>query len=146
MHLDCFLFSHGNPKLLQEIHARIDHCVCCCTYHWPVCSLVTDLEELYLQHMNIRQISELSFLKNLKKLKILVLTGNPISPDYQRDVLELVPSLQKLDFQSILPWWNLSFNLPKVLIRAGFSWRRSSAAPSHSWTKFTCKLPFFFAQ
>jgi Leucine-rich repeat (LRR) protein len=61
------------------------------------------IQELYLRNNKISNFKELEYLKNLKKLKILSLSENPISDhsQYRKKVISYVPWLEKLDLQDV---------------------------------------------
>ena len=61
------------------------------------------LSVLYLHANNIKNLSEVKALSNLKKLTSITLFGNPIESHkhYKKYVLYLFPSLSKLDFSVI---------------------------------------------
>lgn len=63
-----------------------------------------NLHEIYLRNNNIQSFDELYHLKNLPKLKVLWLEGNPISKDifYTEKVLNILPKLNNLDNKNIL--------------------------------------------
>ena len=58
-----------------------------------------NLRELYLRNNNISSFQEITHLKNLLKLKILWLEGNPISDDpfYRYKVLQILPQVSIFD-------------------------------------------------
>ncbi|XP_062439129.1 cilia- and flagella-associated protein 410 isoform X1 [Rhea pennata] len=64
-----------------------------------------NLSELYLRKNNIASLSELFYLKNLPRLRVLWLSENPCcGPDphrYRMTVLRNLPHLQKLDNQAV---------------------------------------------
>lgn len=57
------------------------------------------LTELYLRKNAVTDIAEISYLKGLKELKMLWLSGNPIEniPQYRLTVIRALPTLHKLD-------------------------------------------------
>ncbi|KAL9658213.1 hypothetical protein ABK040_012472 [Willaertia magna] len=61
------------------------------------------LRELYLRKNKISEIFEVSFLKELKNLKVLMLSGNPCteSEDYRLKVISILDQLTKLDDDDI---------------------------------------------
>ena len=65
--------------------------------------------EIYLRNNNIYSFEELYHLKNLSKLKVLWLEGNPITKDvfYAEKVLNILPKLHNLDNKSILFYKNM---------------------------------------
>lgn len=58
-----------------------------------------NLTELYMRKNLIKNLYEIKYLKNLRKLKILSLAENPMSshPQYRLFCINQVPSLEKLD-------------------------------------------------
>ena len=67
-----------------------------------------NMREIYLRNNNIYSFEELYHLKNLSKLKVLWLEGNPITKDifYTEKVLNILPKLHNLDNKSILFYKN----------------------------------------
>lgn len=61
-----------------------------------------NLRELYLRNNNISSFEEITHLKNLSKLKILWLEGNPIynDPLYRYKILQILPQISVLDNQN----------------------------------------------
>ena len=70
--------------------------VCCWVFF---CTPGPRLRELYLRKNNIGDISEIGFLKNLPKLRVLWLSDNPCeaTQQYRSTVLRNLPKLNKLD-------------------------------------------------
>ncbi|XP_059179099.1 uncharacterized protein LOC131958228 [Physella acuta] len=58
-----------------------------------------NLQELYVRTNNIQRLSDIHYLKNLKKLRSLWLSENPCANEenYRMTVLKTLPTLQKLD-------------------------------------------------
>ena len=71
-------------------------------------SYCLNMREIYLRNNNIYSFEELHHLKNLTKLKVLWLEGNPITKDifYTEKVLNILPKLHNLDNKSILFYKN----------------------------------------
>lgn len=71
-------------------------------------SYCLNMREIYLRNNNIDSFEELYHLKNLPKLKILWLEGNPICKDlfYKEKVLNILPKLHNLDNKNILLYKN----------------------------------------
>ena len=67
-----------------------------------------NMREIYLRNNNIYSFEELYHLKNLSKLKVLWLEGNPITKDifYTEKVLNILQKLHNLDNKSILFYKN----------------------------------------
>ena len=59
----------------------------------------TNLTELYVRRNCIACLSEVYFLKNLPKLKVLWLADNPCAAgeNYRATILRILPNLHKLD-------------------------------------------------
>lgn len=57
------------------------------------------LRELYLRQNAISDFKQLTYLQDLRHLRILSLSGNPIaeSPNYRQIILKALPNLEKLD-------------------------------------------------
>lgn len=57
------------------------------------------LKELYLRKNNVNDITEIGFLKNLPRLRVLWLSDNPCAgtQQYRTTVLRNLPKLNKLD-------------------------------------------------
>lgn len=70
-------------------------------------SLCTNLRELYLRRNFIPPaVSELRYLQELKQLKVLNLSENPICeglPNYRQQVIKMLPWLDKLDDVPVTP-------------------------------------------
>ena len=73
-----------------------------------------DLRELYLRNNNIHSFYEISHLKNLTKLKILWLEGNPICEDpfYSQKILKILPQISDFDNHKTLAKFD-KIKLPK---------------------------------
>ena len=63
------------------------------------------LKELYLRKNLIRSLEEIAFLTDLKDLKILWISENPLCniPDYRINIIRKLPQLSKLDNLVITP-------------------------------------------
>ena len=63
------------------------------------------LQQLFLRKNSIRNLSELSYLKDLPNLRNFSLSDNPCAerPDYRLTVIKELPQLDKLDNQEISP-------------------------------------------
>ena len=63
----------------------------------------SNLQELYLRKNNLRDLAEVVFLKDLKKLKLLFLSDNPCSKHrlYKPFILRILPNLVRLDDEEI---------------------------------------------
>ena len=68
-----------------------------------------NMREIYLRNNNIYSFEELYHLKNLPKLKVLWLEGNPITKEqfYTEKVLNILPKLHNLDNKNISPYKNI---------------------------------------
>ncbi|KAI9096501.1 hypothetical protein DFS34DRAFT_144033 [Phlyctochytrium arcticum] len=64
---------------------------------------LTKVTELYLRRNNISDIRELHYLRDLKQLRVLWLSENPVAtlPKYRATVIRLLPQLRKLDDRDI---------------------------------------------
>ena len=63
---------------------------------------LNNLKILNLQNNNISKVEDILPLKNCIQLEQLILVGNPITeiPDYEYNVLNILPGLRILDFQT----------------------------------------------
>jgi Leucine-rich repeat (LRR) protein len=65
-----------------------------------------NLQELFVRKNNIQDLSEILWLKPLRKLSSLMLSENPCSDGnglYRHTVLRTLPQLRKLDNQDVTP-------------------------------------------
>lgn len=63
------------------------------------------LQELFLRKNQIQDLSQIEYLKNLKELKVLWVSDNPVDqhPNYRIEVIKMLPYLYKLDEDNVTP-------------------------------------------
>lgn len=66
---------------------------------------LSKLRELYLRKNEVKDLSDVCYLKNLKELRVLWLSSNPCADekDYRLKVISVLPQLQTLDDSDVDP-------------------------------------------